>query len=128
MKTLCLILPLLKSYCYIDDYSFYIFHAQYSALGGHPNYLFSLDNNSYPDTWHHRDGRCPLSNQTPCYLYNFNNALKAIGYVTDFSDDNCHIDEYILIFFIFTAGLASLKIREMPWSSKYEDIYNHGSL
>ena len=114
--------------CFVETYPFYIFHNEYTAMGGNPNYLFSSDANNNPDTYYIRNGRCPLADQIPCYLYNFNGTLKAVGYVTDFSIDNCPIDDYIPLLFIFTAGIAFFQIRKRQASIKDENLHHYRSL
>lgn len=152
MRKLCLIIPLQKSQsiflrryillfvlsitpffsysdrygCYVDEYSYYLFHNEYSAMGGHPNYLFSSDNNNHPDTYYIKGDRCPLNMNTTCYLYNYNGTFKTFGYVTDFDATNCPLDDYIPLFLIFTAGVALFQIRKRNMSFANENINHHG--
>jgi len=149
MKKLCLIIPPLfkkqwiivsliiliplvsradRYGCYVENYSFYIFHNQYAAMGGHPNYLFSSNDNNNPDTYYVKDGRCPLVKNTVCYLYNYNGTLRATGYATDFDINNCPIDDYIPLFAIFAAGIAFIFLKRKEMQSINENNHHHRRL
>jgi hypothetical protein len=149
MKKLGLIIPLLIAFQFLKSDSVFadtpvrgcrlgmriwytvdnIYHS------GEPFFLNDLDGNGTDDGFNFLSGRCSSGILTSCTIINksdgtiFNSpTYGSVGELSDFSIDNCPIDDYIPLLFIFTAGTAFFQIRKRQASIKDENLYHYRSL
>ncbi|WP_316794880.1 hypothetical protein [Pedobacter agri] len=133
MKKLGLIIPLLITFqllnfdsvfadtpirgCRLGMRIWYTVDTKYHS--GEPFFLNDLDENGTDDGFNFLSGRCRSGISSSCTIINKSDGTifisptyGSVGELSDFSLDNCPIDDYIPLLIIFTAGVAFTQIRK----------------
>lgn len=81
----------------------------------HPNYP-SYYNYSNTDDNGYRNfaGRCYNEGTSACYIYHTDGTLRHQGTLGNISFDNCPIDDYIPVLFIFAFIFAFIRLKSRP--------------
>lgn len=81
-------------------------------INSHPAYPAYFNySNTADNGYSNFAGRCYAGGNSPCYIYASDGSLWHQGTLGDISFDNCPIDDYVPVIFIFTAGIALIHIR-----------------
>lgn len=149
MKKLGLIIPLLITFqlfktdsifadtpvrgCRLGMRIWYTIDTKYHS--GEPFFLNDLDESGTDDGFNFLSGRCSSGISTTCSIVNKSNGTifnsptyGSVGELSDFSIDNCPIDDYVPLIFIFTAGIAFLKVTKRQALIKDEDLHHYRRL
>ncbi|MES2446432.1 MAG: hypothetical protein V4546_04585 [Bacteroidota bacterium] len=88
---------------------------------GSPYFINDIDENGTDDSFSNNAGRCGAGATTPCYVINkidgsyrhTSMGLPVAGVLDYYSIDNCPIDNYIPLLFIFTIGITLIKFKKV---------------